>query len=84
MRTYVRATSFGVAANGGKIRPGDKFWHDGPLGKWMEPVEGANEALAPAPSEPAADEQPKSEAAGEEPAENKRKLRNRKPAEGAE
>ena len=65
MRTYVRATSFGVAANGGKIRPGDKFWHEGPLGKWMEPVEGANEAPAPAPSEPDADTNQPSEAVAE-------------------
>lgn len=80
----VRATQLGVAAHGGKIKPGEVFEHAGPLASWMELVEGRP---SPAPSKVAAEDpapQPQSEAAGEKPAEDKRKLRNRKPADGAE
>lgn len=80
----VRATRLGVAAHGGKVKPGEVFEHAGPLASWMEFV---GDAPSPAPSKIEAKEsapQPQSEAAEEKPAEDKRKLRNRKPAEGAE
>lgn len=68
----VRAVAFGVDSAGGKVKPGQTFEHTGPLGTWMELVEGGDPA--PAPSEPAQE----SEAAPHSAETNKRNLRNRK------
>lgn len=84
----VRATRLGVAAHGGKVKPGEVFEHAGPLASWMDLV--GNDSAKDLPSSPSkiATEdpapEPQSEAAGEKPAEDKRKLRDRKPAKGAE
>jgi hypothetical protein len=80
----VRAIRLGVAAHGGKVKPGEVFEHAGPLASWMELAEGGDPSPAPSKTEVEAAPEPQSEAAGEKPAEDKRKLRNRKPAEGAE
>lgn len=74
----VRAKSFGVDPQGGKVHVGKQFEHEGPLASWMELVEGGD--LSPAPPTMAAEPNEQSEAAADAPpAESgKRDLRRRK------
>ncbi len=59
--TRVRAKSLGVDAQGGKVRIGKEFDHEGPLASWMELVK-ADDPL-PAPSAPEPPQVEQSEAA---------------------
>jgi len=85
----VRIISMGVGPHGGKIKPSaTPIEWSGPLGSWMELVEGEAPSSPPAPAAapskiaeaPAAETQ-STEAAGDEPAESKRQLRGRKLAQ---
>lgn len=76
----VRATRLGVAAHGGKVKPGEVFEHAGPLASWMEQVEGGDPSPAPSKTEVEAAPEPQSEAVEEAP-QTESKARKRKGAE---